>query len=50
MVSGGSAKTSYYFSGNYSNKTGILPGARLDRYNFREYHRYQSEDVASVQA
>mgnify|MGYP000836492439 FL=1 len=34
-VSGGSAKTSYYFSGNYANKTGILPGSELDRYNFR---------------
>lgn len=34
-VSGGSDKTSYYFSGNYADQTGILPGSELSRYNFR---------------
>lgn len=34
-VSGGSEKTSYYFSGNYANQDGILPGSELTRYNFR---------------
>lgn len=34
-VSGGSDKTSYYFSGNYSDQDGILPGSELTRYTFR---------------
>lgn len=34
-VSGGSDKTSYYFSGNYADQTGILPGSSLTRYTFR---------------
>ena len=34
-VSGGSKKTSYYFSGNYSDQTGVMPGSELTRYTFR---------------
>lgn len=34
-VSGGSAKTAYYFSGNFSDETGILPGSASQRYTFR---------------
>ncbi len=34
-VSGGSDKTSYYFSGNYVDQQGILPGSLMDRYTFR---------------
>ena len=34
-VSGGSKKTSYYFSGNYSDQEGILPGSKQSRYTFR---------------
>ncbi len=34
-VTGGSEKTSYYFSGNYMDQTGILPGSTLNRYTFR---------------
>lgn len=34
-VSGGSDKTSYYFSGNYSDQDGILPGSQLTRYTLR---------------
>lgn len=34
-VSGGSDKTSYYFSGNYADQDGILPGSELTRYTFR---------------
>lgn len=34
-VSGGSDKTSYYFSGNYSDQKGILPGSTMTRYTFR---------------
>ena len=34
-VAGGSQKTSYFFSGNYLDQTGILPYSQLSRYNFR---------------
>ena len=34
-VSGGSKKTSYYFSGNYSDQTGIFLGSARTRYTFR---------------
>ena len=34
-VAGGSQKTSYFFSGNYLDQTGTMPGSKLSRYNFR---------------
>lgn len=34
-VSGGTKNTSYYFSGNFSDQTGILPGSDMSRYTFR---------------
>lgn len=34
-VSGGTKNTSYYFSGNFSDQTGILPGSERSRYTFR---------------
>ena len=34
-VSGGTKNTSYYFSGNFSDQTGILPGSTNTRYTFR---------------
>ncbi|MDE5579208.1 MAG: TonB-dependent receptor [Alistipes sp.] len=34
-VSGGSQRTSYYFSGSYLDQQGILPGSAVNRYTFR---------------
>lgn len=34
-VNGGSQKTNYYLSGNYSDQTGVAPGSQLNRYTFR---------------
>ena len=34
-VSGGSQRTSYYFSGSYYDQQGVMPGSTLDRYSFR---------------
>lgn len=34
-VSGGSQRTSYYFSGGYLDQQGILPGSAVTRYTFR---------------
>lgn len=34
-VSGGSRRTSYYFSGSYLDQQGILPGSAVNRYTFR---------------
>ena len=34
-VSGGSQRTSYYFSGGYLDQEGIMPGSALTRYTFR---------------
>ena len=34
-VSGGTKKSSYYFSSNYSDQTGVLPGSEMTRYTFR---------------
>lgn len=34
-VSGGSQRTSYYFSGSYFDQKGVMPGSTLDRYSFR---------------
>ncbi len=34
-VSGSSKKTAYYFSGNYSDQQGVMPGSALSRYTFR---------------
>ena len=34
-VSGGSKKTAYYFSGNYSDQTGVVLGSSRTRYTFR---------------
>lgn len=34
-VSGGSQRTSYYFSGAYLDQEGIMPGSDLTRYTFR---------------
>ncbi len=34
-VSGGSQRTSYYFSGSYLDQQGIMPGSAVNRYTFR---------------
>ena len=34
-VAGGSQKTSYYFSANYSDQEGVYPGSERTRYTFR---------------
>lgn len=34
-VSGGSQKTSYYFSGSYYDQKGTVPGSNMNRYSFR---------------
>ncbi len=34
-VSGSSNKTAYYFSGNYSDQVGVMPGSEQTRYTFR---------------
>lgn len=34
-VSGGTPKTTYYISGNYTDQVGIAPGSEMTRYTFR---------------
>lgn len=43
-VSGGSRKTSYYVSANYSDQEGILPGSDMTRYTFRSNIETQAHD------
>ncbi len=43
-VSGGSQKTSYYFSGGYYNQEGTMPGSAMDRYSFRSNVETRAND------
>ncbi len=43
-VSGGSQRTSYYFSGSYYDQQGVMPGSTLDRYSFRSNIETKAND------